>query len=152
MSLRRYYQLSLAVPIVLPVCAYVLFWSLWGKDGPRLLGSITMLLATSVSVGGLTYVLFAGVVLFALRRKSASDFHRYSLIAPVHYAVALAASCILSVLVEVGVGAMADALGAAIFLGVCAVLLGYVYVGLTHVARSALQSAGILSVGPAGVE
>ena len=48
----------------------------------------------------------AGVVLFALRQKSASDFHRYSLIAPVHYAVALAASCILYVLVEAGVDAI----------------------------------------------
>jgi hypothetical protein len=124
MELRRYYQLSLSLPLVVPACCELF-------SQPR--APARTILLSSMLFGGIPYVVFAIGVLWRLRRQPASAYRNFSTVAPLVYSFVLFAYCLLL-----------GGPGAAVIFLPWALGLGYSYVALAHALRLLLQHLGFV--------
>ena len=132
-----YYRWSAALPIVVPLIAYVIAWRTTPSRGV-LEGTVT-LVVLSGAVAGPAYVPFISVLLWWLRKKPATSYRVASFVAPILFTPVFVLYLLLlgyfmpspEPFVENVVFYLSYLLG-----------VGYAYVALVHLLRLVLSSCG----------
>jgi hypothetical protein len=110
------------------------------------LSPIFALLSVSLFVGGIPYVLVAGVLLWILRHREADAYRRLSFIAPPVFAVVLfLAFSIYAFFGTTPGGDLRGALFVGAFYAAFAIPVGYLYVCLAHGVYWILARRGYLA-------
>src|SRR5258708_6618694 len=130
MSEVRYFKTAMALPLVLPLAAWLVSRS--GFEDPT---PLTALLVGSILIGGIPYAFCAAAALWWLRRRSAADHRRLASIAPIAFSPFLA----LTILVTESLGrvtwSLDDIIVALLWSIPSSMLFGYGYLALVLVAR-----------------
>ena len=77
---KRYFQVSLLLPLIVPLIVLLFFKPSFAYGG------VTMILTFSLYLGGIPYVLFVIGLFFWMRRKDAREIQRMTFISPLLYA------------------------------------------------------------------
>jgi uncharacterized membrane protein len=91
MSAKRYFQLSLLLPLILPVIVLLLFEPSFANGG------IVLILMFSLYFGALPYLLFVIGLLFWMRRKDVREIQRMTFIAPLVF-TGFFITCVITVI------------------------------------------------------
>jgi hypothetical protein len=145
MTETRFYQLSVALPLVLPIigglalrCAQVV-----GLNG-RLISDAGELMAWSLVFGGTPYVIVAAIILWRLRNQPVEAYYTTSLLVPILFALLLFGLFAFSALL-----ANPDWKSAVGFAGTMAVWtlgFGYFYISVVHGIRIVLRSCHVFQI------
>jgi hypothetical protein len=154
LSERRFLRLAAWLPIVLPLPIAVVAVSTpipryTGEPAyPLLTGYAVMtalVLMYSLFIGGLPYLLYAGVALWRLRHQSAAAHRRFARYAPLQFAallggLALAYTVFVADVRWSAIDSLANAAGFAAF----ALVFGYAYVLIVELLRRVLLRVGCI--------
>lgn len=145
MSVKRYYRFALALPLLVPALLSPLI-SL--EAGPQALRLVLFVLYWSVVIGGVPYLLFAAGFLLWMRDKPDASVRGAVLLSPLLYSVVLLACFALFLMVDGALRSSSDSFG---MIAVCAVVVGYLYVGVAELGRALLRP-GAAPAGPTPAE
>lgn len=143
MKAKSYFQLSLLMPLVLPLLLYVA-----GVASFQGWGAVALIVVYSLLLGGVPYVIFLAGALAWLRGRDARAARRLTLAAPPIFASVFTGCAMLLVLIqilqlgEIRVGTSFVVAGCVIGL-----ILGYAYVALAHLGFYLLRAAGLIDEG-----
>ena len=150
MTLTRYFQFCGLLPFLVPLAAYGLLFCL-GNLGVPLPDNVVSLLMTvimSLYVGGIPYLVFAGSVLWGLRKRGSSEYQRMALISPFVFLLFFVLCGVVFAAIVGQVGPM-SAFNSELFemYGVI-IVLGYSYVLIALTGYRALCRFGWIEVNP----
>ncbi len=132
-----YYRFAAALPVVLPLAAYALYWD---SAGPPVgvVDQIATLVALSGIAGGPAYIPFAAALLWWLRKRPVRWYRRVSWVAPILFTPVFALY-----LLAVGqwTRTTEPLLGVLAFYIPFLLACGYGYVALVHLGRRLLRRA-----------
>ncbi len=124
-----FYRLAVFAPFALPVAGLLLTapLSLIGLPGANAAVTIFGFLFVAAWIGGLPYLVTAGIVLWRLRRASATAHQHAAWLIPLPYSALLGLIGFVVSITEVGTGAFA-AIGIGAAWALCGLSFGYAYV------------------------
>lgn len=123
MSEKRFLQLSFLLPIVLPLL--VLPFS----DSREGFGDLFGILAASLILGGMPYLLFLACLFFWMRDKNAKEIQRMTFFAPILFVPVFLLCVLLFAPIQQMITGKVDINGGIVFICcVFIIILGYVYV------------------------
>ncbi|GGB93408.1 hypothetical protein GCM10011352_19350 [Marinobacterium zhoushanense] len=123
MTGKRYFQISLLAPLIVPLCAPVLFYT-----GIGLLETLAAVLFFSLIYAGPAYLVFGLAVLFFTRNMSVSQIRRVSYFAPFIFIGILLLIAILAKLLWFQHAEFESIFPISVFI----LIFGYMYVGLVN--------------------
>ena len=142
MTSKRYFQISLLLPIAVPLVS--LFFA---SPGPlRGWRVVLLLLFGSLLLGGIPYLLFAAGLLFWMRGKSAREVQRMTYVAPLLF-IPVFVSCAVALAILELILSGTNKVEAGLVLLSCALILifGYVYVLAVNVSHAILKAIGVVT-------
>jgi len=146
MTSKRYFQISLLLPIAAPLVSLFIA-SLFAGPGPlRGWRVVLLLLFGSLLLGGIPYILFAAGLFFWMRGKSAREVQRMTYVAPLLFIPVFVSCAVALAILELILSGNNKVEAGLVLLG-CAVILifGYVYVLAVNVSHAILKAIGVVT-------
>lgn len=141
----KYFKLSLALPVALPLtlgCVVLLRWLLdfpLVVNGP--IGLLSYFLIGALVVGGVPYIVLVSALLRIFRHKSADWYARFVFVLPILFAAMMGVGGTVFELVSED---RRHALGTGLSLAEFSLIFGYPYVFLAHALYIVLHRLGFI--------
>ena len=141
----KYFKLSLALPVALPLTLGWVVLLRWLLDFPLVvngpIGLLSYFLIGALVVGGVPYIILVSALLRIFRHKSADWWAKFFFVLPILFAVMMGVGGTVLELVSHG---SRNAIGEGLALAKFSLIFGYPYVFLAHAVYAVLHRLGFI--------